>query len=193
MFRSLLQFRVYKTLVATWQWWTLSSFLKICRWLQLTLITAMSLDLTGHLMKQLVKNIQEEYEEGAATPDVVVEKLKTVMEVVKVTEKEIAEVMKRCETDNEGYIICLLTAAALASAYSYENIEKYNVVVYGAASPAKFADVLEKVNVKWTSQDLLKELSAKESSYTDWEENNNWSEKLLALLETIDQRVKTTF
>ena len=65
-------------------------------------------------------------------------------------------------------------------------------MVYGAASPAKFADVLEKVNVKWTGQDLLKELSAKESRYTDWEENDDWSEKLLVLLETIDQRVKTT-
>ena len=43
--------------------------------------------------------------------------LKTFMEVVKVTDKEIAEVMKRCETDNEGYIICPHTAAALASAY----------------------------------------------------------------------------
>ena len=97
------------------------------------------------------------------------------------------------------YLVTYLQHCCLCKLYffifiacSYENIEKYNVVVYGAASPAKFADVLEKVNVKWTGQDLLKELSAKESRYTDWEENDDWSEKLLALLETIDQRVKTT-
>ena len=72
--------------------------------------------------------------------------------------------------------------------YRYENIEDYNAVICGVASPAKFPDVLTKVGLEWTGRNLLEELREKETRYTDWEVNEDWYKNLVSLLDSIEAR-----
>lgn len=62
------------------------------------------------------------------------------------------------------------------------------MVVYGVASPAKFADALEKAGVTWNGRNLGEELKTKETRYTDWASDEDWCKNLVDLLELIDKR-----